>query len=93
MRVLPDTVVTRLLQHDSAPALSSCAAREGLLDVTRTLLIGLAAPPYSPNLSTCAFFLFPRVKYRLRGYHFETVDGIQRTVTDDALKKLTEDFQ
>jgi hypothetical protein len=51
------------------------------------------SPPYSPDQSTCAFCLFPRIKYCLRGYHFETVDDIQRTVTDDALKKLTEDFQ
>lgn len=58
VRVLLDTVVTRLLQHENAPALSPCAAREGLLDVTRTLLIGLAAPripqisPHVPFVSS-----------------------------------------
>jgi len=36
----------------------------------------------------------PEDQIPLRGHHFETVDGIQRTVTDDALNKLTEeDFQ
>jgi len=49
---------------------------------TRTLLIGLAAPVFARSVPMC----LPEDKIPLRSYHFETVDGIQRTVTDDALK-------
>lgn len=38
----------------------------------------LAHPPYSPDLSPCDFFLFPRVKESLRGVRFEDADAINR---------------
>jgi hypothetical protein len=58
-----------------------------LLDVTRTLLIGLAAPRIHQISPHVPFF-----SSRGSNTAYETVDGIQRTVSDDALK-LTEDFQ
>ena len=38
---------------------------------------------YSPDLCPCAFFLFPRLKIRLKGRHFGTLDNIQKSVTDE----------
>jgi len=38
-------------------------------------------PPYSPELSLCDFFLFPKLKFHLKGRHFGTVDNIQKVVT------------
>ena len=40
-------------------------------------------PPYSPDLSACDFFLFPRLKNHLKGRHFGTLDNIQKSVTDE----------
>ncbi|GFW35386.1 putative transposase [Trichonephila clavipes] len=38
-------------------------------------------PPYSP-LSPCDFFLFPKLKNQLKGYHFASLENIQTAVTD-----------
>ena len=34
-------------------------------------------PPYSPDLSPCDFWLFPKLKSPLKGKRFHIVDGIQ----------------
>ncbi|GFW72260.1 putative transposase [Trichonephila clavipes] len=39
-------------------------------------------PPYSPDLSSCDFFLFPKLKNHLKGHHFGTLENIQTAVTD-----------
>jgi len=39
-------------------------------------------PPYSPDLSPCDFFLFPKLKFHFKGHHFLTVDNIQKVVTE-----------
>ncbi|GFW98064.1 putative transposase [Trichonephila clavipes] len=38
--------------------------------------------PYSPYLSPCDFFLFPKLKNHLKGHHFGTLENIQMAVTD-----------
>jgi hypothetical protein len=35
-------------------------------------------PPYLPDLAPCDFALFPKLKMKLKGRHFETVSDIQR---------------
>jgi len=53
----------------------------------------LPHPPYSPDLPPRDFSLFPKLKLKLKGHHFGTVENIQQTVTDD-LNTLTEnDFR
>jgi hypothetical protein len=48
-------------------------------------------PPYLPDLDPCDFALFPKLKIKLRGQHFETVSNIQgkvlRRVTSMVLLK------
>ncbi|GFX98368.1 putative transposase [Trichonephila clavipes] len=39
-------------------------------------------PPYSPDLSPCDFFLFPKLKNHLKGHHFGTLENIKTAVTD-----------
>jgi len=34
-------------------------------------------PPYSPDLSPCHFFLFPKMKLKLKGCRFDTIEEIQ----------------
>ena len=34
-------------------------------------------PPYSPDLTPCDFWLFPK----LRGYHYETIEEMKEAVT------------
>jgi hypothetical protein len=34
-------------------------------------------PPYSPDLVPCDFFLFPKMKLKLKGCRFDTIDEIQ----------------
>jgi superfamily II DNA/RNA helicase len=34
-------------------------------------------PPYSPDLAPCDFFLFPRMKSKLKVRHFQEVTEIQ----------------
>lgn len=57
------------LLHDNAPAHKSVTVREYLkesgLDV-------LEHPPYSPDLSPCDFWLFPKLKEMLAGRRFES---------------------
>jgi hypothetical protein len=50
-------------------------------------------PPYSPALALCDFFLFPKMKIKLKGLRFDTVEEIQAE-TQKVLNTLTnKDFQ
>jgi hypothetical protein len=44
-------------------------------------------PTYSPDLSPPDYFLFPKLKMKLKGPHIAYVAGIQEAVTDE-LKKV-----
>ena len=60
------------LLHENAPAHKSATVqeyqKESGLDVSDH-------PPYSPDLSPCDFWLFPRLKERLAGHRFESHCG------------------
>jgi hypothetical protein len=34
-------------------------------------------PPYSPDLAPCDFFLSPKMKLKLKGHRFNTIEEIQ----------------
>ena len=38
-------------------------------------------PPYSHDLAPCDFFLFHKVKLVVKGHHLESIEDIQRSVT------------
>jgi hypothetical protein len=46
-------------------------------------------PPYSPDLTTCDFFLFPKIKLKLTGRLFDTIEEIQAE-SSRVLDTLTE---
>jgi len=41
------------------------------------------SPPYCPDLSVPDYFLFPKLKMKLKGLHFADVAEIQEAVTDE----------
>ena len=45
------------------------------------------SPPYSSDLSPSEYFLFPKLKMKLKGLDFEDVAEIQEAITDE-LKKV-----
>ena len=38
-------------------------------------------PTYSPDLAPCDFCLFPKLKEKLRGCRYETIEEMKETVT------------
>jgi hypothetical protein len=49
--------------------------------------------PYSPDLAPCYFFLFPEMKVKLKGRHFDSNEEIQNE-SQKVMKTLTRnDFQ
>jgi histone-lysine N-methyltransferase SETMAR len=49
-------------------------------------------PPYSPDLSPPDYFLFPKLKMKLKGLRFADVAEIQEAVTDELKKVQKEEF-
>jgi hypothetical protein len=50
-------------------------------------------PPYSPDLAPCDFFVFPKMKLKLKRRRFDTIEEIQ-VESPRVLDTLTEkDFQ
>ena len=80
-----------LLHHDNAPAHTALSIQEFL--AKKKNIPVLPHPSYSPDVAPCDFYLFPKLKLKLKGHHFGTIENIQKTVTDD-LNTLTEnDFR
>jgi hypothetical protein len=76
--------------HNNAPAHTSLIVRQFLASKNRTVI---PHPTYSPDLASCDFFLFPKIKFRLKGCRFDTIEEIQAE-SKEVLKALTlEDFQ
>jgi histone-lysine N-methyltransferase SETMAR len=46
--------------------------------VTNNNIVIIPHPPYSPDLASYGFALFPKLKMKLKGRRFETVSDIQR---------------
>ena len=89
-RVRTDIADDWVLHHDNAPAHTALSIREFL---AKKNIPVLPDPPYSPDLAPCEFYLFSKLKLKLKGHHFGTTENIQKTVTDE-LNTLTEnDFR
>jgi hypothetical protein len=46
-------------------------------------------PPYSPDLAPCNFFVFPKIKLKLKGRRFDNIEEIQ-VESQRVLDTLTE---
>jgi hypothetical protein len=49
-------------------------------------------PPYSPDVSLPDYFLFPKLKIKLKGLHCADVAETQEAVTDELRKVQKEEF-
>ena len=75
-----------MLHYDNAPAhtaLNICQFFE------KGNIATLKDPLYSPNLAPCNFFLFPKIKFVLKGTHFSDMNSIKMATTT-AFKKIPE---
>jgi hypothetical protein len=52
-------------------------------------MVTVPHPPCSPDVASCDFALFPKLKMKLKGQRFETVSDIQRElqVVLDSIKE------
>lgn len=76
-----------VLHHDNAPSHTALIVRQFLAKTSTTVL---EHPPYSPDLAPCDFFLFPKIKEKLKGHHFQTLEYIKEATTE-ALAEVTKD--
>ena len=77
------------LFHDNAPAHKAASVCQFLTPKNVTTLYH---PPYRPDLSPTDYFLFPKLKVKLKGLHFADVAEIQEAVTDELKKVQKEAF-
>ncbi|VVC27038.1 Transposase, type 1 [Cinara cedri] len=75
-----------VLHQDNAPAHRVFSIQRFLTEKNISIL---QHPPYSPDLASCDFFFFPKIKNVLKGTHFQRVDDIKMK-TAELLKGLTE---
>ena len=81
---------TWLLHHDNAPTHAALLTRRILADNNMTVV---PQPPYSPDLAPSDFFLFPKLKMKLKGRRFQTLEEMQAE-SQAVLNALREnDFQ
>jgi len=76
-----------IIHHDNAPAYRSFKFSQFLAKNSMTVV---PHPPYSPDLVPCDFFLFPKLKLRVKCRRFDTIEDIQEEsqgVLDTVLKK------
>jgi hypothetical protein len=62
-----------------------------VLTSTKTTVI--PHPPYSPDLAPCDFSLFSKMKVKLKGRHFESIEEIQAESQDVMKMLMQNDFQ
>ena len=84
------TARTWMLHHDNAPFLTAVSVNEFLAEKCIPVV---PQPPSMPDLSPCELFLLPQLKNHLKGRHFDTLDNIQKSITDELKGIPAEAFQ
>ena len=74
------------LLHDNAPPHVAAKVQQF---ITSTNMNIIQHPPYSPDLSPCDYFLFPRMKIDLKGKRFESIDDVKKA-SQKALQGIPE---
>ena len=77
---------TWLLHHDNAPSQTAVLTDQFLM---KNKIAVIPYQPYSPDLAPCDFFLFPKMKLKLKGRRFDTIEDIQAEM-QKVLDTLTE---
>ena len=78
-RVRPDIKDKWMLHYDDGSCHTVLSIAEFL---PKKSILVVSQPPYSPDLCSSGFFLFPRLKKCLKDRHFGTLNNIQKTATD-----------
>jgi len=90
LRVRPSIANNWMLHHDN----TSCHKAISVIEfLAKKGIPVVPQPPYSPDLSLCDFFLFPKLKFYLKGHHFGMVKNIEKAVTDQLIAILVSNFQ
>jgi len=86
-----------ILHQDNAPAHNALSGKQFLANKNITVL---EHPPYSPDLTPCDFYLFPKIKSVLKGTHFVSVEDVKaktaeilNSLTDHDLRNCSEHWQ
>jgi histone-lysine N-methyltransferase SETMAR len=77
------------LLHHNSPAHKTASVCQFLTPKNVTTLYH---PPYSPDLSPPDYFLFSKLKMKLKGLHFADVAEIQEAVNGELKKVQKEEF-
>ena len=64
-----------VLHHDNAPTHTALSVWEFL---AKKNIPVLPHPPYGPDLAPCDFYLFPKLKSKLKGHHFRMMENIKK---------------
>jgi hypothetical protein len=75
-----------ILHQDNMPSLNALSVKQFLAGKNVAVL---AHTPYSPDLAPCDFFLFPKIKFVLKGTHFVSAEVVKAKTTEH-LNNLTE---
>ena len=75
--------------QDNAPVHNSILVTDYL---TKMGIKTVPHPPYSPDLAPCDFWLFPKLKEKLRGCRYETIEEMKEAVTKVIDTLTQEDF-
>jgi len=89
-RVRKDIADNWVLHHNNVPAHTALSIREFL--VKKNIPV-LPHPLYSPDLALCNFYLFPKLKLKLKSHHFGMMENTQRIVTDELHTLMENDVQ
>ena len=65
------------LHHNNVPTHASCLVQSFL---AKHQITQVTQPCYSPDLESCDFWLFPKLKSLLKGKRFQTMDEIQENM-------------
>jgi transposase len=79
-----------MLDHDNGPCQTAISVIEFL---AKKGIPVVPQPPYSPDLSPCDLFLFPKLKFHLKWRHFGTVENTEKAVTDQLKAIPVSDYQ
>jgi hypothetical protein len=68
-----------ILHHNNAPAQKVLSVEQF---VAQKSIIGMEHPPCSPDLPPCAFRLFQKTKFALKGLRFQDNEDLQKKSDD-----------
>ena len=78
VRTRKEIAATWRLHHDNAPSHTALLVREFL---AKHKVATLSQPPYSPDMAPADYFLFPKIKFSMKGTRFASIEAIQTAVT------------